>query len=68
MKITDVLQNKNSKDQMVKVASTNEVLKIAELLEALSEKDTILDDLAKLAVMQDVFFNKLKLARKKDEH
>jgi len=54
MKISDFIEETNNSQEPTQILDLSEVEKTAELLEAFSEKDTLLDDLAKLAVLQDI--------------
>jgi len=55
MKISDFIEPENiSEEENSEGVNLEEVIKTAELLEAFSEEDTLLDDLAKLAVLQDI--------------
>lgn len=55
MKISDFIKDASEADDSSKtVVNLEEVEKTAELLESFSEEDSLLDDLAKLAVLQDV--------------
>jgi hypothetical protein len=55
MKISDFIKDASDSDDSSKtLVNLEEVEKTAELLESFSEEDSLLDDLAKLAVLQDV--------------
>jgi len=63
MRIEDVL-NKTKKEN--DILSKDEILKTAELLEVFSSEDTLVDDLAKLAVFQDIFLGRIKNESKRN--
>jgi ethanolamine ammonia-lyase large subunit len=54
MRITEIFKENDNSADNEEVLNLEEVEKTAEVLEKLSEEDTLLDDLAKLAVLQDV--------------
>lgn len=54
MKISDFIEDTDNIQGPDEALDLGEVEKTAELLEAFSEEDTLLDDLAKLAVLQDI--------------
>ena len=54
MKISDFVEDTSNVSELNEALDLEEVEKTAELLDAFSEEDTLLDDLAKLAVLQDI--------------
>ena len=52
MKISDIIVEKTEK-KIPDLLSFDEIEKTAEFLEAFSEEDSLIDNLAKLAVLQD---------------
>lgn len=54
MRISDIIQEEEIEKKEEQEIDFSNIEKTAELLEALSEEDTLLDELAKLAVIKDM--------------